>query len=180
MESAGGRHTTLLRLNVASPSCRYLWDSDALPMLENPGKPVAEVCGAVSIVTQTAASHSRFHPQLLLGMKACTRCRSWKSWQCFMEQTWPDKELVVGGDLPKWAFTICSAVLYLVLEDKRLKYIYIAIKLLVGAVVQVDFLEGHVAVILTGVGSDRLEVLRYWKHKKLTQQWMLAAVYLQS
>lgn len=53
------------------------------------------------------------------------------------------------------------SVLYLVLEDKRLKYIYIAIKLLVGAVVQVDFLEGHVAVILTGVGSDRLEVLRY-------------------
>lgn len=49
----------------------------------------------------------------------------------------------------------------IVLEDKRLKYIYIAIKLRVGAVVQVDFLEGHVAVILTGVGSDRLEVQRY-------------------
>lgn len=143
-------------------------------MLENPEKPVAEVCGAVSIVTQTAASHARFHPQFLLGMKACTRCRSWKSWQCFVEQTWPDKELVVGETYRSEPSPFVQRI---VLEDKRLKYIYIAIKLRVGAVVQVDFLEGHVAVILTGVGSDRLEVQRYWKYKKLTEQWMLAAVY---
>ena len=122
MEFAGGRHTTLLRLNVASPSCRYLWDSDALPMLENPEKPVAEVCGAVSIVTQTAASHARFHPQFLLGMKACTRCRSWKSWQCFVEQTWPDKELVVGETYRSEPSPFVQRI---VLEDKRLKYIYL-------------------------------------------------------
>ena len=43
-------------------------------------QPVAEVLGRVSIVTPTTASRARFHPQL---------------WQCFLDQTWADKELVV-------------------------------------------------------------------------------------
>ena len=43
-------------------------------------QPVAEVLGRVSIVTSTTASRARFHPQL---------------WQCFLDQTWADKELVV-------------------------------------------------------------------------------------
>ena len=44
------------------------------------GQPVPEVLGRVSIVTPTTASRARFHPQL---------------WQCFVDQSWPDKELVV-------------------------------------------------------------------------------------
>ena len=43
-------------------------------------QPVAEVVGRVSVVTPTTASRARFHPQL---------------WQCFLDQTWADKELVV-------------------------------------------------------------------------------------
>ena len=37
-------------------------------------------CCRVSVVTPTTASRARFHPQL---------------WQCFVDQSWPDKELVV-------------------------------------------------------------------------------------
>ena len=48
--------------------------------LQQLGQPVAEVCGRVSVVTPTTASRARFHPQL---------------WQCFVDQSWPDKELVV-------------------------------------------------------------------------------------
>ena len=44
------------------------------------GQPVPEVLGRVSIVTPTTASRARFHPQLR---------------QCFVDQSWPDKELVV-------------------------------------------------------------------------------------
>ena len=43
-------------------------------------QPVAEVVGGVSVVTPTTASRARFHPQL---------------WQCFVDQSWSDKELVV-------------------------------------------------------------------------------------
>ena len=43
-------------------------------------QPVAEVVGRVSVVTPTTASRARFHPQL---------------WQCFVDQSWSDKELVV-------------------------------------------------------------------------------------
>ena len=48
--------------------------------LQQLGQPVAEVCGRVSVVTPTTASRARFHPQL---------------WQCLVDQSWPDKELVV-------------------------------------------------------------------------------------
>ena len=44
------------------------------------GQPVAEVLGRVSRVTPTTASRAPFHSQL---------------WQCFLDQSWPDKELVV-------------------------------------------------------------------------------------
>jgi len=47
------------------------------------GQPLAEVVGRVSIVsivTPTTASRASFHPQL---------------WQCFLDQTWKEKELVV-------------------------------------------------------------------------------------
>eukprot|EP00435_Cladocopium_sp_Y103_P070137 s512_g34.t1 len=40
-------------------------------------KPPAEVSGRVSVLTPTTASRARFHEQL---------------WQCFIDQTWPDKE----------------------------------------------------------------------------------------
>ena len=68
------------------------------------GQPVPEVLGRVSIVTPTTASRARFHPQL---------------WQCFVDQSWPDKELVVVEtyhDEP-WAFFQSIA-----LVDPRLKY----------------------------------------------------------
>ena len=75
-------------------------------------QPVAEVVGRVSVVTPTTASRARFHPQL---------------WQCFVDQSWPDKELVVVEtyhDEPSAFFQSIARV------DKRLKYI--AIKRPVG------------------------------------------------
>ena len=48
--------------------------------LKQLGQARAEVRGRVSVVTPTTASRARFHPQL---------------WQCFLDQSWPDKELVV-------------------------------------------------------------------------------------
>ena len=60
-------------------------------------QPVAEVVGRVSVVTPTTASRARFHPQL---------------WQCFVDQSWPDKELVVVEtyyDLLWWTFGLFSA-----------------------------------------------------------------------
>ena len=80
--------------------------------LQQLGQPVAEVCGRVSVVTPTTASRARFHPQL---------------WQCFVDQSWPDKELVVVEtyhDQPSAFFK------HIALMDKRLKYI--AIKRPVG------------------------------------------------
>ena len=76
------------------------------------GQPVAEVLGRVSIVTPTTASRARFHPQ---------------SWQCFIDQSWPDKELVVVEtyhDEPSAFFQSIARV------DPRLKYV--AIKRPVG------------------------------------------------
>ena len=76
------------------------------------GQPVAEVVGRVSVVTLTTASRARFHPQL---------------WQCFIDQSWPDKELVVVEtfhDEPSAFFQSIARV------DPRLKYV--AIKRPVG------------------------------------------------
>ena len=76
------------------------------------GQPVAEVVGRVSIVTPTTASRARFHPQL---------------WQCFLDQSWPDKELVVVETYhnePSAFFESIARV------DSRLKYV--AIKRPVG------------------------------------------------
>ena len=67
-------------------------------------QPVAEVVGRVSVVTPTTASRARFHPQL---------------WQCFVDQSWPDKELVVVetyDDKPSAFFQHIARV------DSRLKY----------------------------------------------------------
>ena len=67
-------------------------------------QPVAEVVGRVSVVTPTTASRARFHPQL---------------WQCFVDQSWPDKELVVVEtyhDKPSAFFQHIARV------DSRLKY----------------------------------------------------------
>ena len=75
-------------------------------------QPVAEVVGRVSIVTPTTASRARFHPQL---------------WQCFLDQSWPDKELVVVETYhnePSAFFESIARV------DSRLKYV--AIKRPVG------------------------------------------------
>ena len=71
------------------------------------GQARAEVRGRVSVVTPTTASRARFHPQL---------------WRCFLDQSWPDKELVVVEtyhDRPSTFF--CD----IALEDTRLKYIAI-------------------------------------------------------
>ena len=76
------------------------------------GQPVAEVVGRVSVVTPTTASRARFHPQL---------------WQCFVDQSWPDKELVVVETYhhePSSFFQSIARV------DPRLKYV--AIKRPVG------------------------------------------------
>ena len=72
-----------------------------LPQL---AQPVAEVLGRVSIVTPTTASRARFHPQL---------------WQCFLDQTWKEKELVVVEtyhDEPSVFFQRIAQ------QDSRLKY----------------------------------------------------------
>ena len=71
------------------------------------GQARAEVRGRVSVVTPTTASRARFHPQL---------------WRCFLDQSWPDKELVVVEtyhDTPSEFFQ------HVAREDTRLKYIAI-------------------------------------------------------
>ena len=68
------------------------------------GQPVAEVLGRVSIVMPTTASRARFHPQL---------------WQCFLDQTWKEKELLVVEtyhDEPSAFFQRIAE------QDSRLKY----------------------------------------------------------
>ena len=76
------------------------------------GQPLAEVVGRVSVVMPTTASRARFHPQL---------------WQCFLDQSWPDKELVVVETYHHEPSTFFQSI---ALVDKRLKYI--AIKCPVG------------------------------------------------
>ena len=71
------------------------------------GQPLAEVVGRVSVVTPTTASRARFHPQL---------------WQCFLDQSWPDKELVVVETYHHEPSTFFQSI---ALVDKRLKYIAI-------------------------------------------------------
>lgn len=70
-------------------------------------QPAAEVCGRVSVVTPTTASRARFHPQL---------------WQCFLDQTWPDKELVVVETYDRAPSSFFQRI---AAQDKRLKYIAI-------------------------------------------------------
>jgi len=68
-------------------------------------KPPAEVSGRVSVLTPTTASRAKFHPQL---------------WQCFIDQTWPDKELVVVETYhtqPSPFFQRIAA------QDERLRYV---------------------------------------------------------
>ena len=76
------------------------------------GQPLAEVVGRVSVVTPTTASRARFHPQL---------------WQCFLDQSWPDKELVVVETYHDEPSTFFQSI---ALVDSRLKYV--AIKRPVG------------------------------------------------
>eukprot|EP00435_Cladocopium_sp_Y103_P013828 s2846_g3.t1 len=75
-------------------------------------KPPAEVSGRVSVLTPTTASRARFHEQL---------------WQCFLDQTWPDKELVVvetytQNQQPSKVFTKLVKA-----GEKRLKYLAIEV-----------------------------------------------------
>ena len=91
------------------------------------GQPVAEVVGRVSIVTPTTASRARFHPQL---------------WQCFLDQSWPDKELVVVETYhnePSAFFESIARV------DSRLKYV--AIKRPVGEDLTVGT-KGNLTILL--------------------------------
>ena len=97
------RHTTPLERELEAVEGISLQQLD---------QPVAEVVGRVSVVTPTTASRARFHPQL---------------WQCFVDQSWPDKELVVVEtyhDEPSAFFQSIARI------DKRLKYV--AIKRPVG------------------------------------------------
>eukprot|EP00435_Cladocopium_sp_Y103_P000168 s2088_g1.t1 len=75
-------------------------------------KPPAEVSGRVSVLTPTTASRARFHEQL---------------WQCFVDQTWPDKDLVVvetynHNQHPSEVFTKLVKA-----GEKRLKYLAIEV-----------------------------------------------------
>ena len=75
--------------------------------LKQLGQARAEVRGRVSVVTPTTASRARFHSQL---------------WRCFLDQSWPDKELVVVEtyhDQPSAFFRRIAR------KDTRLKYIAI-------------------------------------------------------
>ena len=105
----GQKHTMVK--SGATPLERELQAVEGIS-LKQLGQPVAEVVGRVSVVTPTTASRARFHPQL---------------WQCFVDQSWPDKELVVVEtyhDEPSAFFRRIAQ------EDPRLKYI--AIKRPVG------------------------------------------------
>ena len=94
------------------------------------GQPVPEVLGRVSIVTPTTASRARFHPQL---------------WQCFVDQSWPDKELVVVEtyhDEPSAFFQSIALV------DSRLKYF--GIKRPVGEDLTVDAKRNATILLASG------------------------------
>ena len=83
--------------------------------LKQLGQAGTEVRGRVSVVTPTTASRSRFHPQL---------------WQCFVDQSWPDKELVVVETYHEQPSAFFRDIAQ---EDTRLKYIAIKEDLTVGA-----------------------------------------------
>ena len=72
--------------------------------LQQLGQPVAEVVGRVSVVTPTTASPARFHPQ---------------PWQCFLDQSWPDKELVVVETYHDQRSVFFRCIAWV---DRRLKY----------------------------------------------------------
>ena len=90
-------------VNIKTPLERELEAVEGVSLAQM-GQPVAEVVGRVSVVTPTTASRARFHPQL---------------WQCFLDQTWEDKELVVVEtyhDEPSGFFQSIAQ------QDARLKY----------------------------------------------------------
>ena len=98
--------------------------------LQQLGQPVAEVLGRVSIVTPTTASRARLHPQL---------------WQCFLDQTWKEKELVVVEtyhDEPSAFFQRIAQ------QDSRLKYT--AIKRPVGEDLTVGAKRNLTILLATG------------------------------
>ncbi|CAL1161531.1 unnamed protein product, partial [Cladocopium goreaui] len=70
------------------------------------------VSGRVSILTPTTASRARFHEQL---------------WQCFVDQSWPDKELVVVETYTKKEKPSEVFTKLLKAKEKRLKYLGIQV-----------------------------------------------------
>ena len=112
-------------------------------------QPIAEVVGRVSVVTPTTASRARFHPQL---------------WQCFVNQSWPDKELVVVEtyhDEPSAFFESIARV------DNRLKYV--AIKRPVGEDLTVGAKRNATILLASGqyivnFDDDDLYADRYVEH----------------
>ena len=128
------------------------------------GQPVPEVLGRVSIVTPTTASRARFHPQL---------------WQCFVDQSWPDKELVVVEtyhDEPSAFFQSIALV------DPRLKYF--GIKRPVGEDLTVGAKRNATILLASGqycvnFDDDDLYADRYVEHMVTAmQQRNLVAVTL--
>ena len=75
-------------------------------------KPPAEVSGRVSVLTPTTASRARFHEQL---------------WQCFLDQTWPDKELVVVETYTQNQQSSKVFTKLVKAGEKRLKYLAIEV-----------------------------------------------------
>ena len=118
-------------------------------------QPVAEVVGRVSVVTPTTASRARFHPQL---------------WQCFVNQSWPDKELVVVEtyhDEPSAFFESIARV------DNRLKYV--AIKCPVGEDLTVGAKRNATILLASGqyivnFDDDDLYADMYVEHMVTTMQ----------
>ena len=117
--------------------------------LQQLDQPVAEVVGRVSVVTPTTASRARFHPQL---------------WQCFVDQSWPNKELVVVEtyhDEPSAFFQSIARI------DKRLKYV--AIKRPVGEDLTVGAKRNATILLASGqyivnFDDDDLYADRYVEH----------------
>ena len=117
--------------------------------LQQLNQPIAEVVGRVSVVTPTTASRARFHPQL---------------WQCFVNQSWPDKELVVVEtyhDEPSAFFESIARV------DNRLKYV--AIKRPVGEDLTVGAKRNATILLASGqyivnFDDDDLYADRYVEH----------------
>ena len=123
--------------------------------LQQLNQPIAEVVGRVSVVTPTTASRARFHPQL---------------WQCFVNQSWPDKELVVVEtyhDEPSAFFESIARV------DNRLKYV--AIKRPVGEDLTVGAKRNATILLASGqyivnFDDDDLYADRYVEHMVTAMQ----------